>query len=109
VRPCLSRTKPTGRRSFAAAYLPAHYDAARRWPLVLALHGYGLDTRRMWACGVVSIKRHGRVPSGATYLCRAAWAWQRRIYGNGEQVSCAGLEDGQAALPESMTGHACIC
>ncbi len=30
-----------GSAQFCRAYLPAHYDAARRWPLVLALHGFG--------------------------------------------------------------------
>jgi dienelactone hydrolase len=30
-----------GSTQFCRAYLPAHYDAARRWPLALALHGFG--------------------------------------------------------------------
>jgi len=72
------RDEVDGTPQFARAYLPAGYDPARKWPLVLALHGYNpanpqyvrwwsvdsrhpnLDTEFAGHQQVVFIEPHGR-------------------------------------------------
>jgi dipeptidyl aminopeptidase/acylaminoacyl peptidase len=66
-----------GTPQFCRAYLPGAYDAAKKWPLVLQLHGFnpanpeywdwwsaddrgGTETQPLKAAGVVYIQPHGR-------------------------------------------------
>ena len=72
------RDEVDGSPQYARAYLPARYDASRKWPMVLQLHGFnpanpvywrwwsadrrhpGIDTEFSGKEGVIYIEPHGR-------------------------------------------------
>lgn len=72
------RDEIDGSAQFARAYLPAEYDAGKRWPLVLNLHGYNPRNPRYvdwWGAtkrhdplaerhGVIMVYPHGRGNTG---------------------------------------------
>lgn len=78
------RDEVDGSPQFCRAYLPADYDAAKKWPLVLQIHGYnpanpvyvrwwaadsrhsGLDTEFSNHQGIIYMEPHGR--GNTTYL-----------------------------------------
>ncbi len=96
------RDEVDGSPQFCRAYLPAGYDPAKKWPLVVQIHGYNGANPvyvRWWSAD----QRHADVDTEfsnqrARHLHRAPRPGEHAVPRHGRQRRAAGHRRGQAAL-----------
>lgn len=121
----LAWTDPVdGSTQFCRAYLPGDYDPARRWPMIVSLHGWhpenpvlvrwwGMDTRHVAEAeryGTIWVEPHGRGnmdwrEAGEEDVLRCLAAAKRRFSVDDERVYLNGLSMGGAGTWTIASHH----